>query len=160
MQRNALCTPLLLAVTLCAGTALALAGNSWKTVAAQDGAQQEHEESPLGQAMEHMNAAMRKANRALKAGDRDAALTAVADFQANLLQAKLQTPPSAAKVPEAERAEFLNAFRGMLVKVLAVTCTLETAVIENRLDDASKILSDDLHPMEDAGHERFGGEEH
>ncbi len=155
-RRIAIALPLALA----ASAFLPLA-EAWGPVAPQDPAAQEehHDESPLGQAMEHMNAGMRKANKALKAGDTAGALEGLGEFQRNVIAAKAETPPMAATVPEAERAAFVAAFRTTLLDVLRVSCDVEQALLEGRLDDARTAFAEKLRPLEDKGHERFGGEE-
>lgn len=149
-----------LSLALAASAFLPLA-EAWSPVAAQDPAQQEehHDESPLGQAMEHMNAGMRKANKALKAGDAAGALEGLGEFQRNVIAAKAEVPPKAATVPEAERAAFVAAFRTTLLDVLRISCDVEQALLEGRMDDARTAFAEKLRPMEDTGHARFTDEE-
>ncbi|HVS17980.1 MAG TPA: cytochrome b562 [Planctomycetota bacterium] len=122
--------------------------------------QEQHEESPLGQAMEHMNAGLRKANRALEGGDTAAALEGLAEFQTHVISAKAETPPKAATVPEAERAAFVAAYRATLIDVLRISCDVEQALVEGRLDDARVMFAEKLRPMEKTGHERFTDDEY
>lgn len=117
--------------------------------------QEEHAESPLGQAMELMNAGMRKTQRALKGGDTAAALEGLAEFQRNVIAAKAETPPKAATLPEGERAGFTAAYRVMLLDALRASCDVEQALLEGRIDDARTAFAEKLRPMESAGHERF-----
>ena len=141
---------------------LALAATAFLPLAEAWGPRQEreqHEESPLGQAMEHMKAGMRKAKRGLEAGDTAAAIEGMGEFQANLLAAKLETPPMAASVPEGERAAFVAAFRVTLLDALRASCDVEQALLEGRLDDAKTLFGEKLRPMEKAGHERFTEDE-
>ena len=72
-----------------------------------------------------------------------------------MIAAKAETPPKAATVPEAERAAFVTAFRTTLLDVLRISCDVEQALLEGRLDDARTVFGEKLRPMEDAGHERF-----
>lgn len=155
-RRIALALPLALA----AGTFLSLA-EAWGPVPPQDPAGQEehHDESPLGQAMEHMNAGMRKANKALKAGDAAGALEGLGEFQRHVIAAKAETPPKAATLPEAERAAFVAAYRTTLLDVLRISCDVEQALVEGRLDDARTAFAEKLRPMEDTGHGRFAEDE-
>jgi hypothetical protein len=154
-RRIALALPL----ALVASAFLPIA-EAWSPTARQDPAPEEHhDESPLGQAMEHMNAGMRKANKALKAGDTAGALEGLSEFQRNVIAAKAETPPMAAKQPEAERAAFVAAYRTTLLDVLRISCDVEQALLEGRLDDARTAFAEKLHPMEDTGHGRFAEDE-
>lgn len=157
-RRIALALPLALAAS-----AFLPIAEAWSPAALQDPAEQEehHEESPLHEAMEHMNAGMRKAQRALKSGDAAAALEGLGEFQRNLIAAKAEQPPKAATLPEAERAAFVAAYRTTLLDVLRISCDVEQALVEGRLDDARTAFAEKLRPMEETGHGRFtDGDEH
>lgn len=145
-----------LPLALAAGAYLPPAG-AWGPVAPQDPdpQEQEHDETPLSRAMEHMNAGMRKAQKALKAGDTAAALEGLGEFQRNVIAAKAETPPKTATLPESERAGFVAAYRTTLLDALRVSCDVEQALLEGRLDDARTTFAERLRPMEDAGHGRF-----
>lgn len=129
--------------------------------APQDPAKQEqqHDESALGQAMEHMKGALRKVQGGLKSGDAAAALVGLGEFQRHVITAKAETPSTAGTQPETERAGFVAAYRLMLLDVLRAACDVEQALLEGRLDDARVMFGEKLRPMEDKGHERFAGDE-
>lgn len=139
---------------------LALVAASFLPIAEAWSVPQEHEESPLGQAMEHMKAGMRKTKRGLESGDAAAAIEGMGEFQAQVLAAKLETPPMAAGVPEGERAAFVAAYRVTLLDALRASCDVEQALLEGRMDDAKTLFGEKLRPMEKAGHERFTEDEH
>lgn len=121
--------------------------------------QEEHDESPLGQAMEHMKGGLRKVQRGLKAGESASALEGLGEFQRHLIAAKAETPPLAAKVPDAERAGFVAAYRTTLLDALRVSCDVEQALLEGRMDDARTLFGEKLRPMEESGHARFTEDE-
>jgi hypothetical protein len=153
-HRLALALPLALAAT-----AFLPLAEAWGP--RQDQEQEEHhEESPLHEAMEHMNAALRKADRALKAGDAATALAGLSEFQRNVVAAKTELPPKAETVPETERAAFVAGYRRTLIDVLRISCDVEQALVEGRLDDARVAFAEKLRPMETTGHERFTDEDH
>jgi len=157
MQVHVRGTALVLAVLLGAGYALTPA---FATSAPQDAAgvvRPQH--SALSDAMANMSDAKRAIRDALEAGDGAAALAALTGFQTHIVAAKAEAPPRAAKMSAAEKAEFVAGFRSALSNLLRVTCDLELALLEGRLDEATALLREKLGALEDAGHERFGGED-
>ena len=156
-------TSLGLALVACAALGLAAPWQARAQPLVQEhGAQEqaeEHEEGPLGQAMEHMKAALRRLGRAVQGDDAAVALPLVAEFQANVIAAKSQVPHTAEELAGAEKERFLGEFRSTMVKLLRVTCDLEMALIESRMDDARRILEDELKAMQEPAHDRFRGDE-
>ena len=86
------------------------------------------------------------------------ALGALAEIESLTLQCKLLTPEAAAKLPEAERAAFVTAFRRTMVDFLTHQLELEAALLDG---DAAKVKAafDKVREMEDPAHERFAPEE-
>lgn len=117
------------------------------------------EPSALSEAMGNMGSAKRVLRDAVEAGDSAAALVALTAFQTNIVAAKAEHPPRAAKMGEAKKAAFVAGFRTALSELLRVTCELELALINGQLDKAKAILHDKLGDMEGAGHENFGGDD-
>lgn len=117
------------------------------------------EESPLSEAMGKMSDAKRAIREAVELGDSAAALTTLTDFQTHIVAAKAEAPPRAGKMPEAERTVFVAGFRAALIDFLRVTCDLELALMEGRLEHANVILHDKLGELEGAGHDNFGGDD-
>jgi hypothetical protein len=103
--------------------------------------------------MEQMNGAMRQMLKGMDASNRDKSLELVARFQSGLLAAKLEKPHGVSA------PEDLAAFRKALVEVLATSCTLETALLEGRFEDANKLVKEDLTRLKKDGHDRFQIEE-
>jgi membrane-bound lytic murein transglycosylase B len=143
----------LLAVAVCGF----LAWSPVRASAAAAGSASEEEE--LEHAMEAMNGCVKAWAKGLDASNRDKALEQVAKFQTNVLVSKLQTPPEAAKVEDSKRAEFLTGFRRKLVDVLAASCKLETALIDNKFDDANKVVKQELLRLKKEGHDAYQGKE-
>jgi Mg-chelatase subunit ChlD len=152
------------ALALLACAALALAA-PWGAGAAalfpaappQDGG--EYVETPLSRAMEQMKGATRRLERVLQGDDAQTALALLGDFQAGVVAAKGEVPLKAAAVPEAEREAFVGAYRATMVKLLRVTCDLEDALLEGRLEDARKLYEGELKALQKPSHERFRDEE-
>lgn len=117
------------------------------------------DESPLAEAMETMNSAMRSMAKGIDAANRDKSLDNVAKMQTALLVAKLEKPPEAAKVEEAKRAEFLTGYRKMMAQLLVATGQLEIALLDNNLVEANRLVKDELLRLKKAGHDAYQGEE-
>jgi len=85
-------------------------------------------------------------------------LSALAEIESLTLQCKLLTPEAAAKLPEAERAAFVTAYRRQMVEFLTHQLELETALLDG---DPAKVKSafDKVREMEDPSHERFAPDE-
>jgi len=147
-----------LALTLVAATALGLAA-PWSAHARPLTALQEPEETPLTQAMERMKGAARRLEQVLQGSDVQSALPLVAEFQSGVVSAKSEVPRRAATYSGAERDAFVGDYRATMVKLLRLTCDLEQALLEKRLDDARRIFADELKAMQKPSHERFQLEE-
>ena len=122
------------------------------------GEHQEHE-TELGQHMEKLEDTLKGLRKSLKdPAALPAALSALAEIESLTLQCKLLTPETAAKLPEAERAAFVTAFRRTMVDFLTHQLELEAALLDG---DATKIKAafDKVREMEDPAHERFAPEE-
>ena len=119
---------------------------------------QEHE-NPLEGDMNTMKAELRALGKGINAESRDKALERIANFQKAVLAAKLETPPNAADVPADKKAEYVAGFRRKLIEVLATSCKLETAVIDGKYDDATKIVTSDLKQLQTEGHDKYKGKD-
>ena len=148
----------LLALIACTALGLAAPWSARAGPLSQDHGEElagEHEESPLGQAMERMKGAARRLERVLQGDDAATALGLVADFQAGVVAAKSEVPPRAGPLAGAEQEAFVTDYRATMVKLLRVTCDLEQALLENRLEDARRIFTDELKAMQKPSHDRF-----
>ncbi|GJM23299.1 MAG: hypothetical protein DHS20C15_32140 [Planctomycetota bacterium] len=115
--------------------------------------------SALSDAMGGMADAKRATRKAVKAGDSAAALAALSEFQVQVVAAKAEAPPRAAKMSAEEQAAFVSGFRAMLIELLRASCDVEVALMEGQLEQASTILRSQMGELEERGHERFGGED-
>lgn len=116
-------------------------------------------ESPLAEAMETMNSAMRSMAKGIDAASRDKALENVAKMQAALLTAKLEKPAEAAKVEASKQAEFLGGYRKMMAQLLIATGQLEIALVDNQFVEANRVVKEELLRLKKAGHDAYQGEE-
>ncbi|MSR61951.1 MAG: hypothetical protein EXS08_05855 [Planctomycetes bacterium] len=122
------------------------------------GEHQEHE-TELGQHMEKLEDTLKGLRKSMKdPATLPAALSALAEIESLTLQCKLLTPEAAAKLPEAERAAFVTAYRRQMVDFLTHQLELEGALLDG---DPAKVKAafDKLREMEDPSHERFAPEE-
>lgn len=141
---------------------------AWSPAASQDKGKPEkgpeqHErgqkEEDLEGYMNTMKAELRALSKGITAENRDKSLERVANFERAVLAAKLETPPNAAALEGDKKAEFMNGFRKKLIEVLATACKLETAVIDGKYDDATKIVTVDLKQLQSEGHDKYKGKE-
>lgn len=119
---------------------------------------QEHD-TELSQHMEKLEHTLKGLRKSMKdPATLPDALGALAEIESLTLQCKLLTPEAAAKLPEAERAAFVTAFRRTMVDFLAHQLELEAALLDG---DAAKVKTafDKVREMEDPSHERFAPEE-
>jgi len=119
----------------------------------------QEKENALEGAMNTMKSEVRALGKGINAESRDKSLERIANFQKAVLAAKLETPPTAADVPADKKAEFLAGFRKKLIEVLAASCRLETAVLDGKYDDATKIVTSDLKQLQTEGHDKYKGKE-
>ena len=119
----------------------------------------EHEETELGSHMEKIEDTVKLLRKNLKEpATWPAALDAVAEIERHSLAAKKLVPAAAAKLPEAERAAFVQAFRRQMVDFLRHQLDLEAALLDGNAE-AAKAAFDSFRAMEDPSHERFAPED-
>lgn len=144
---------LLLALLPAAALSLGLAGGASPTTP------QDHEESPLEEAMLDLEEAVGKLRRTL----RDEAKTAesleyLLLAQRATFRARLETPSMTADLPEADRAAFQRDYRKVMVELLTTQLRLETALLDGDLETARATFKE-MRPIEDKGHDRFTHDE-
>ena len=115
----------------------------------------QEKENPLEGAMNTMKSELRSLGRGITAENRDKSLERIANFQRQVLTAKLETPPNAAPLEGAAKVEFMTGFRRKLIEVLATSCKLETAVLDGKYEDATKIVTVDLKALQNEGHDKY-----
>jgi soluble cytochrome b562 len=87
-----------------------------------------------------------------------AALEALSAIQREALACKSLVPAAAEKLPEAERAAFVTAYRRTMVDFLTRQLELEAALLDGNAD-AAKAAFERFRAMEDSSHERFAPED-
>lgn len=112
-------------------------------------------ETPLRQQMKVIDDGLKKLRKDLQDPAKNAdSLKRIAEMETAALFCKLETPPKSAKIPEAERAAFVTAYRKELVNVVRLMLDLETALLDGDNAKAQE-LRKKLHDAEDPGHEKF-----
>lgn len=140
------------------GFALAL-GFSFAPVAAF--AEHHEEESVLHDKMEAMQDNYRTLGRGLRrpsAEDLPGFLSAVQQLQVLTVQTKTMLPPMAEKLPEAERAAFVLAYRQKQLDTLRTLIDMEEALLEADFEKAGELFGA-LKKHKSEGHESFKEEE-
>jgi hypothetical protein len=124
--------------------------------------QEKHRSEPeteLSGHMEKIEDTLKQLRKLLKDENaRPTALEALLEIQRQTLACKVLVPAQAAKVPEAERAAFVTAYRRTMVDFQMRQLELEAALLD-RDADAIKTSFERLRAMEDSSHERFAPEE-
>jgi len=118
------------------------------------------DDSPIHDHMEVMNGAMRFfLKTGVTAENREKALEWTEKFQAAVVASKSLAPETAAKVEESKRAAFVADYRKMLVEVLASSCRLETAILDGKYEDATRVAREELGKLKKQGHDKFTEDE-
>lgn len=119
----------------------------------------EEHESALDQAMQMMQGAEKRLGKALEKKDLAAVLPLVVEMQRAAQAAKVETPPEAEKLSDAKKkAEFVAGFRKQLISLQKALCDLETAVLDGKADDATRLYESVIKPMKKAGHAKYKGD--
>lgn len=112
-------------------------------------------EGPLHENMEKIEHGLKKLRRDLKEATKNAdSLKIVNEMQSAAQACKLETPPRTAKVPEADRAKFMNDYKKTLIAVQKDMLDLEIALIDGDNAKAQELFKK-IHDAEDPGHEKF-----
>ncbi|HEX6883341.1 MAG TPA: hypothetical protein VF530_08165 [Planctomycetota bacterium] len=119
----------------------------------------EHEETELAHQMETIEDTVKLLRKHLKEpATWPQALEALAEIERLSLACKALAPASAEKLPEAERAAFVTAYRRTMVDFLMRQLELEAALLDGDAE-ATKAAFDRFRAMEDSAHERFAPED-
>lgn len=112
----------------------------------------EQDETPLGKEMEEMNDTFKKLRKESNAAN-GAKLARSA--QENSLKCLTYSPDMLKGMPDnAGKAKAIASYRKMMGDVFVSLCALESAYLENKMEDAAKII-EELRDMKKAGHEKF-----
>ena len=121
--------------------------------------EKEEEDTPLEKAMQGMQSAQKRLEKALASKDLAATLTLAVDMQRAAMAAKVETPPKAGEISDAKKkAEFLGTFRKQLIALQKALCDLEVAALDGKTDDATRIYETVIKPMKKDGHAKFKGD--
>jgi hypothetical protein len=116
----------------------------------------EHDETPLAEAMNRVGDALGDLRRSVRDPEAtEASLASVLICQEASLFSKTQTPAMAAGVPEGERPAFVKAYRLEMIRFERALLDLEQALLEGKDVESLRELYKGLKGMEDPAHERF-----
>jgi hypothetical protein len=117
------------------------------------------EDTPLERAMQSMQNAQKRLDKMLASKDLTGVLPLVLDMQRATIAARVETPPRAEEISDAaKRAEFVAGFRKELITLDKALCDLETAAIDGKLEDATRIYDSVIRPMKKEGHAKYKGD--
>ena len=116
-------------------------------------------ESPVDDAMQALNSAIRKANRHYAdPAKKDSTLTLVAEMQAHVEAAKKMSPSKAAKLAGAEKDKYVAVYQKNLDDLLQDIAALKAAVTAGQADVAKAQL-DKIAQLKESSHKELGIEE-
>jgi hypothetical protein len=122
----------------------------------QEGKADSHEEGGLDSAMQAINGAVKRMNKALEKGDLDAIAKTAVDMQKAVLAAKTQTPEKAGAQSDAKaKAAFVLGFRKQMIAMERALLDVETAALDGKAEDAKKIFNETILPMKKEGHGKY-----
>jgi hypothetical protein len=111
--------------------------------------------SELNNTMEDMDEVFKKLRRSIRKADQnEASLKMIQDMQAKCVACKELIPTKAAKVPEADRAKFVTAYRKEMAAVIIDLCQLEQALLDGNNPKAMEIFKS-IGEREDKDHDQF-----
>ena len=121
----------------------------------------EREHGPAGgleDSMQLLQGSLKRLDKTLEKGEMEPVLKLALDMQGAVHAAKTQTPEriSEAKDDKA-KAEFMNGFRKQMITLEKTLLDLETAAIDNKLEDAKKVY-ESLKPLKKEGHSKYKGD--
>ena len=138
------------AVLLVCGLSVGLVATAADQPAAAD--------TELAKHMEEPEDHLKKLRRSLRKAEENAeSLQHIDKALEEAVECKALLPAKAARVPEAERAQFVNNYRKDMVAVIMDLCQMELAVLEGNNDRAQEIHKG-LKTKEDEGHEKYTDE--
>ena len=111
--------------------------------------------SELSGEMEDMDESMKKLKRTVrKAEQNPESLKLIAEMQAKCVSSKGMIPTKVEKLPEAERAKFITAYRKEMAAVIIDLCQMEQALLDGDNDKAKEIYKA-IGEREDKDHDLF-----
>lgn len=118
---------------------------------------EEHDdETPLAAAMTEISDALRGLRRSVRDPEKNPeSLEAIILCQRRSIDCKVLAPAMAARMPEADRAEFVRDYRLEMIRFDRALLDFEQAILEGKDSDTLNELYKGLKGMEDPAHERF-----
>ena len=137
------------------------AGMNFGPGAARAAAQEEKEskvkdlDTELAKQMEVIDSGVKKLRRSLrKAEQNKESLETIEKVHAAATKSKDMTPAMAAKIPEAERAKWVENYKKDMDTFIKTVEKMQAAVKDGKNDEALK-LHQELKKQEDKGHEKY-----
>jgi translation initiation factor 2B subunit (eIF-2B alpha/beta/delta family) len=148
--------PALLALVTASMLALPLASVSHRAMADEPKKTEEKvKKSELNNQMEDMDDAMKKLRRSIRKADQnEASLKLLAEIQEKAVACKSMTPTKTEKLPEADRAKFVLAYRKEMAAVIIDLCQMEQALLDGDNAKAQEIYKA-IGVREDKDHDQF-----
>ena len=142
---------------LAAAASLALPLNSLtrRAMAEEPKKEEKVQKSELNNTMEDMDEVFKKLRRSIrKAEQNEASLKLIQELQTKAVSCKDMVPTKAAKVPEADRAKFVVAYRKEMAAVIIDLLQMEQALLDGDNVKAQEIYKA-IGEREDKGHDQF-----
>ena len=112
-------------------------------------------DTELAKQMEVVDSGIKKLRRSLrKAESNEESLKTIDAVQKALVKSKDLTPAMAAKIPEAERAKWVAAYKKDMEETIKTVEQMRAAVKDGKNDEAQKIYAT-IKKQEDKGHETY-----
>jgi len=123
--------------------------------AAAKGAEEKVKKGPMAEHMETIDDAMGKLRRTIRKAELNTeSLKLLQEMQQEAVVCKGMVPPMAAKVPEAQRQQFLANFRKDMDKFVIALSNMEIAILDGDNAKAQDVYKT-LKTMEDEGHDKY-----
>ena len=142
---------------LAAAASLALPLNSLtrRAMAEEPKKEEKVQKSELNNTMEDMDEVFKKLRRSIrKAEQNEASLKLIQELQTKAVSCKDMVPTKAAKVPEADRAKFVVAYRKEMAAVIIDLLQMEQALLDGDNAKAQDIYKA-IGEREDKDHDQF-----
>jgi hypothetical protein len=145
-----------ISVILLAAPALPLAPLCHRASAADEPKKEDKvKKSELNNEMEEMDETFKKLRRSIRKADQnEASLKLIQDLQTRAIASKEMIPTKAAKVPEADRAKFVTAYRKEMAAVIIDFCHVEQALLDGDNAKAQELYKA-IAEREDKDHDQF-----
>ena len=111
--------------------------------------------SELNNHMEDIDEMMKKLRRTIrKPESNEESLKLLTDIETQMVASKALIPTKAEKVPEADRAKFVMAYRKEMARVIGVFCQMEEALLDGDNKKAQELYKE-ITTAEDKDHDQF-----